>query len=108
MILLAATVSAIFLFTSSPDARVAADPAGYRCLAWERHVEPAACLPTQTPPCERTSSSVVVSCPVRAWTDPLYIWQAVAMDPGPGQVIYGCVQAVLPSGAVSECWGQKP
>lgn len=100
------TVAAPFLaWTPSPDPMVPPAAYGYECLAWERHQVPVACPPETQGPCFGTSAPVAQACPVRAYTDPDYIWSGVTTAPAPGQVVYGCVRAVTVTGRYSDCVG---
>ncbi len=98
----------MFLFQPSDDPRVPLDASGYRCLVWERHSVEVVCQAQQPPPCFMSSSPLSIPCLIGSNPDPLFIWQGIVSDPAPGQVVYGCVEAVLPSGATSECWGEFP
>src|SRR5262245_30482270 len=108
MTLAAATVSAFLIWAPSPDQAIPADATSYRPHVFERHVEAAPCPPGDPGPCYATTAPAVVACPAKAYTDPVMIWQCVAVEPAPDQVIYGCVETVAPNGAVSECWGTFP
>jgi hypothetical protein len=97
-------VAVFMLFDASPSD----DVAGYVCTAFERHRVEVPCPVDLPPPCYGTSLPLVTQCVVIAHNDPTEAaFQAVALNPDPHSILYGCVRAVDTSGNMSECVTQE-
>jgi hypothetical protein len=90
-------------FDPSPDPTVT----GYRCMAFEIHITQEACPDDPNMLCDATSPPTWIDCHVTSVSGQPFRYMATALDPAPGQAIFGCIMSVDEHGHTGACVTQE-